>query len=562
VPLLPDATRNPSGARQPLPAVIANSWRRAELYGLNPSKTVDRLTMAEVDRDSRLMRSAKPVLDELAEQMVDTGYCVVLADRDARIVSRRFGTRSVERRVDRVGIDVGCRFVEETTGTNAIATPHELRKGVAVRGAEHYLEAFREFTCYGYPIVHPITRRLEGVLDITCRDDDATPLLGPFLRRAVCDIERRMLDGARESERYLFAAFRAARHRAAAVLALDDDIMLANAAAAGIVDAADRVLLLELMPKAGSVSPPSQRLELSSGSAVDVSVEAINGSSGVLFELLPVGVARRPVPRRKAAGNVLALAVDRELRDHRAAQRRVLVCGEPGTGRTTSVRHLAGDEPLVLVDATDVPAMGAERWCSRVEGLLAEHHGLIAVECIHLLSPVLAAWLARRLDDSPVRVAATSAPLPEPAPEHRSLAARFVSRVELPPLRSRRDELSELARMMLATHKPGGSLRFSAEALRLLESLPWPGNLRELEAVVHHAARARSAGDIVAGDLPPAYRERTTIRPLSPWEQAEHDAIIKALRACGGNKVHTADLLGISRSTLYNRIRALRITAP
>jgi transcriptional regulator of acetoin/glycerol metabolism len=46
-------------------------------------------------------------------------------------------------------------------------------------------------------------------------------------------------------------------------------------------------------------------------------------------------------------------------------------------------------------------------------------------------------------------------------------------------------------------------------------------------------------------------------RRLSPLEQIEYDAIASALRACGGNKVHAAERLGMSRSTFYRRLRSL-----
>ncbi|WP_131786447.1 sigma-54-dependent Fis family transcriptional regulator [Protofrankia symbiont of Coriaria ruscifolia] len=558
----PDVTHDRRGA-QPSRPEIAQSWRRAELYGLNPAQTVDRLTVADIDRRSRLMRAATPVLDEIALHLADTGFCVVLADRDSRIVSRRFGTRSVERVVDGIGIGVGCRFVEKNTGTNAIATPFELRKGIAVHGPEHYLDAFKKFTCYGHPILHPVTRRIEGVLDITCLSRESTPLLGPFLRRAVGDIERRLLDGAREADRRLFAAFQAAQHRASPVLALGDGVVLASAAAAEILDAADYMLLRELMSQAGTTRNAPQSLRLASGTMVDVRVERIAGSSGALFEIFPVEATRRPVPRKQhIAAGVLPAAVERELREYRLSRSRVSISGEPGTGRTTSVRYLAGDEPVALMDAADVPVADEGNWCARLERLLATHPGLVAVESVHLLSPPLAVWLAHALDDSNSWVAVTGAPPADLAAEHAGLMARFVARVELPPLRCRRNEVPALARTMLAACNPGASSRFAPQALRLLESQLWPGNLRELEAVVRAAAQARSAGDIVPGDLPAAYREHAISHRLSAWEQAEHDAIIKALHAFGGNKVHAAEHLGISRSTLYNRMRSLGITGP
>ncbi|HEX6358641.1 sigma-54-dependent Fis family transcriptional regulator [Actinophytocola sp.] len=524
---------------------IAQSWRRAELYGLDPARPFE-FAVADIDRRSRLMRAATPVLDEIALQLADAGFAVVLADRDSRIVDRRFGTRSVERVLDDIGIGVGCRFAEEITGTNAIATPFELRKGIVVHGAEHYLEAFKKFTCYGQPILHPATRRLEGVLDITCLATESTPLLGPFLRRAVDGIEQRLLDGSREAERRLFVAFQAAQRRGRPVVALGDGVVLANAAAAEILDAADHVLLRELMSRDG----PNQTVRLAAGTEVDVRVEPVAGSSGALFEILPRASARTAIPRKKrVAAGVLPAAVERELREFRSSRSRVALRGEPGTGRTTGIRYLAGEEPVAVMDAADVPVAGESGWCARLERLLDKHSGLVAVESAHLLSPVVAAWLVRALDTSDSWVAITTTPQADPA-----LMARFVARVELPPLRSRRDEIPGLARAMLTDV----SSRFTPQTLRVLESQPWAGNLRELAAVVRHAAESRSVGDIVPADLPAAYRERA--HRLSAWEQAEHDAITNALRAFGGNKVHAAAYLGISRSTLYSRIRGLGIT--
>ncbi|MGH3468302.1 MAG: helix-turn-helix domain-containing protein, partial [Thermocrispum sp.] len=83
---------------------------------------------------------------------------------------------------------------------------------------------------------------------------------------------------------------------------------------------------------------------------------------------------------------------------------------------------------------------------------------------------------------------------------------------------------------------------------------------RELAMVVRHAAASPTTGEITAADLPEAYRTPVSPRPLTPWQQAEHDAIVSALRATAGNKLQAAERLGISRTTLYNHIRAMKIT--
>jgi sigma-54 dependent transcriptional regulator, acetoin dehydrogenase operon transcriptional activator AcoR len=109
--------------------VIADSWRRSQLSGLSPSSTVDALKADDYDTASRLLRAAEPVLNKMAAALDGWDYCVMLADRDARIVATRWGRAHMRRVFELMGEALhGTLFREETTGTNSIATSYELRR--------------------------------------------------------------------------------------------------------------------------------------------------------------------------------------------------------------------------------------------------------------------------------------------------------------------------------------------------------------------------------------------------------------------------------------------------
>ncbi|WP_433177870.1 sigma-54-dependent Fis family transcriptional regulator [Actinoallomurus sp. CA-150999] len=530
---------------------IAQSWRRSSLSGLRPGAPADRFTVLDVDLRSRLLVAATPVLDAMAEELAGTGFFVALVDQESRVAALRFGERSVRATMEGLGAALGRPFREDTTGTNSIATAFELRQGIAVRGREHYLEAFKRLSCYGHPLIDPASRRLVGVLDITCQTRDDSPLLAPFLLRAVRDIERRLLNGAREAERRMLAAFQAAAlHKTHPVLMLGNGIVLANPAAIETLDGADHALLFGLTADGPSVRPATRELALSSGRTARVAWSRDGDSGGTLFELFFLDDGANHVPRRARP--------DRELERHRERRLPVLVRGEPGSGRSTALRSLAGPAAPAVLDAVDIDRRGERAWLAALEGLAGEHDGLVAIEAVELLPEPVAAKAARVLRTAGAWFALTTSSAAELRGERAALAAHCIARVDLPPLRARRDELPELAQVILARHTRG-RLRLTPTALEVLSGHPWPGNLRELEEVLRDVATRRSAGDVTVRDLPPAYQGSRRSRRLTPLEQAEHDAIVAALRASEGNKAHAARRLGISRTTLYNRIRALGV---
>jgi transcriptional regulator of acetoin/glycerol metabolism len=546
------------GVDAPLRPEIASSWRRTIAGGLDPGADVDPEDAVPVDPDARLLRAAAPILDELAAVLDGSRYTVLLADRDARLVDMRFGRSSLRPALEGVGAVVGKLFTESTTGTNSIATAFELRRGVSVHGSEHYLESFKRFACYGVPILDPVTGRLSGVLDITCLAEDASGLLRPFLLRGARDIEARLLGSARRAHRSVLDAFESASNRSAAPLvAFGADLVLSNDAAAELLQPADHAALQTLAAELAGTRATSRRwdLDLATGRRASVTLSVVDGGVLVRFDTAerptPVPRHRGVLPDAASADWHASLRADIDRCVARRAS--VLVSGEPGTGRRSVAARLVTG-PMIEIDGATATAAEVAR--AGTVGGGHESGGTVLVTDLHLLHPVAAAVLVRIAERHRHRLVLTTA---EEATSHAAaIAALCPVRLALPPLRSRRDRIPALAAAMLRS-ATAGRARFTPQALRTLAALDWPGNLRELRTVVDDVAARRSAGDVTEADLPAGYRGAGRPQVTGALWQAERDAVVHALRCCSGNKVHAAAMLGISRNTLYRRLRSLRI---
>lgn len=542
---------------------IALSWQRSTQFGVDPNSAIDNLSATDFDRHSRLLAAAGPVLDDMAAELAGSPFCIILADAEARIVDRRFGDRVLEAELDTISAVPGCQFVEETTGTNAIATAFELRRGVSVTGAEHFVESMKKFCCFGQPILHPITGRLEGVLDISGAATEANPLLRPFIAGAVRQIEQHLLNASRYSQQRLFSAFRvAAAQRSRPVVALDSDIVIVNHAAADMLESADHATVRELALDQRRETAATSQFELRSGRRVKATVTRAPGTrAAAIVELTPQPTHRAGQAHLDEVHGtrdaITAPRVERDLNAYRGRRTRVAVSGPCGSGRSSTARALAGEHPVVSANAVDALRVGSAEWARRFVRLSEQHRGLIIVEEIQLLPPALITQISQVMHETDTWLVLTSCPAAELTGPHASLAARCPVGMELPALSTRRDEIPAIACRMMAEIADGRNLRLVPSVLETLAGHDWPGNLRELATVLRYATSRRSVGDITVADLPPNYQRAPSRRRLTDMERAEYEAIAAALLATDGNKVSAARRLGISRSTLYERMRNL-----
>lgn len=139
--------------------------------------------------------------------------------------------------------------------------------------------------------------------------------------------------------------------------------------------------------------------------------------------------------------------------------------------------------------------------------------------------------------------------------------------ITLPPLRDRAEDIPLLAAHFVQAHAsmdfPAAAI--TAHALDILARHPWPGNVRELENVILHALTRCGGRPITADHLPHYLRGagttggRTITPPATTVRDAERETILTTLREQGFNRARTASALGITRTTLWRKLKRYQL---
>jgi transcriptional regulator of acetoin/glycerol metabolism len=264
--------------------------------------------------------------------------------------------------------------------------------------------------------------------------------------------------------------------------------------------------------------------------------------------------------------------------------------GESGAGKLSLIRAVHQRRnpaaPFHVIDAAD---LGKPPEClNQVRAELLDGTGLLVIRHAHLLS----GYQARAVADALAEAKAAARPdqlspggttprTPRGMPDEKPIvsglrssglrvavtldrdAARadltgllrlFPGSVAVPPLRHHSEDLRDLVPFFLGKLSQQGRVTCSPAAMQLLLRHTWPGNAAQLWQVLRQVVQRRRVGQVTPEDLPP---ECWTVsrRVLSPLESIERDAIVQSLLDYGGNKIRASRALGMSRATIYRRIR-------
>ncbi|WP_455634070.1 sigma-54-dependent transcriptional regulator [Parabacteroides sp.] len=278
----------------------------------------------------------------------------------------------------------------------------------------------------------------------------------------------------------------------------------------------------------------------------------------------------------------------------------VLVTGASGTGKEYIARRIheqsnRGKAPFVAVDCGAIPReLAASEFFGHVKGsftgaienktgaFVAAQGGTIFLDEIGNLTYEVQVQLLRALQERKVKpigsnqeiainvrlISATNENLRQ-AIEKGDFREDLYHRINeftirIPDLRERKEDLLLFANHFLDL--ANSELRkdiigFDSDTLQLFQSYSWPGNLRQMKNVIKYATLLATGRYITRKELPEELTESLSSHANIQLKNVEHerDLIRKALKECGNNKTRAAQLLGIDRKTLYNKLKIYQL---
>ncbi|WP_419736291.1 sigma-54-dependent Fis family transcriptional regulator [Pseudomonas sp. COR18] len=589
----------------PVPNLILDSWRRSmEQHHLDPGSLQGPRILSQTllreyrERAESFLCIAGEEVSRLHGRVRDADYCVLLTDAQGNTIDYRVES-AIRADCRRAGLYLGTCWSEGEEGTCGVAAVLTNGIPVTVHKRDHFRAAFIGLTCSAAPVFDPWGELL-GVLDVSAVES-------PDDRRSQHLIRQMTVQSARDIENAFFMhstrglwVLRA--HAAPGYVDSQPEFLFAWDAD-GCVQALNpsaRHYLLErhgqLPRHIGEVFDPDLL-----HAAADEHPRHV-AEHGLHIRLsVPRGAQKRAVARHAAGepdpriAESLRLAV--RVKDRNLP---VLIHGETGAGKEVFARQLheqsaRRDKPFVALNCAAIPESlieselfgyvagaftGAERKGAR--GLLQQADGgTLFLDEIGDMPLALQTRLLRALAEgevAPLGAARRQAvDIQVICASHRDLSTLVAegafredlyfrlsgARFELPPLRERSDKLDLINRILdEEAARCGLRLGLGAAALECLLGYSWPGNVRQLRHVLRYACaicpgdsiRLEDLPEDLHGRLPPVRAEG----PASPERQALLEALVRHRWQPGP----AAQALGISRATLYRRVKQHDIVMP
>ncbi|MGH8439232.1 MAG: sigma-54-dependent Fis family transcriptional regulator [Pseudomonas sp.] len=574
-----------------LPDAVVDSWVRSRAAGVQPSDSwqarPDDDLQPLAEQDLQLASCVQPEIDRLWEHIGGASWALFCVNPDGVLVHAR---QAYDLLSPLSPLQVGRRLQEQDLGTTAPACTLAEDKPIILTGNQHYLNDFERFFCVSVPL-RGLRGEVLGALDITGIGDRQAGAVLEQLNHAAMAVENRLFAGLSDCR---ILSLQHDPHLLGTALqgllavAADGSIRCANRAAQrllGLNGYNHDHLHLEHLFDANNLldaRPVAQQLILTDGSKL----------YGQLIEPTPhkPAAATPRIIRTPTAQGSDALLNQQLANAHKAfaAGVPILLLGETGTGKEVFARTLHEQwnpqAPFVAINCSAIPESlieaelfgyaegtftGARKGGSSGQ-LAAAHGGTLLLDEIGDMPAALQTRLLRVLQEREITSLGSSVRRPLDvrviSATHCDLAQRMTSQlfredlyyrlngltINLPPLRLRSDLPLLIERLRLRHGAPA----LHPDVVQMLQNHNWPGNIRQLEQTLRLAAALACGEPMTLPCHLPADLQSSAAAPEPGDLQATlRRTIESALQANGGNVSATASQLGISRTTLYKKLK-------
>jgi transcriptional regulator of acetoin/glycerol metabolism len=568
-------------------------------------------------RHRDLLAAAAGIFADAKDLFVGSNAIMLLTNPDG-VVLEVVGDLTTMAQGREINLTQGGDWREVVVGTNGIGTALATGRPAQVHAAEHFCEGIKRWTCAASPIYEPGTGAIMGVIDISgppCTYQRNNLTLAVATAR---QIEAVLAERAAGERTFLLETClaRMSSADAAGLILLDRTgrLVHANGRVPAPVGLGERLPGLD--PSA-PIEDWADRLPANWRAEWFHPVRLHGRAVGALLVVpdKPRSLAGRPgresseldpardgfehiVGRSEAMLGMIAHA--RQLARRRVP---VLIEGETGTGKELLARAIHaegdGDRPFIVFNCglasrelfaaelfghvrgayTGASAEGRPgRFELAHQGTLClDEIGEMPLDVQPMLLRALDEGVVYRLGDSQPRrvdvrlIAMTNRTLREEAAAGRFRRDLFyrigATAITIPPLRDRAGDIERLVAhfsLSLASRHDLPPRRFPPDVMQILNAHGWDGNVRELRNVVQALLLADTDEPVRPEELPgflraarpaPASAPAPAEAPQARLVDAEREAIRRAIAACDGNHSRAAEALGISRSTLYRKLR-------
>ena len=601
------------------PSIARSWLRCLEDYHLDPALNMAPTVLEHGrvlesrERLQQVLHIAGGEMTSLHQQLSGAGHAVLLTD--ARGVILNCVTAPTERRIfERAGLWLGADWSEACEGTNGIGTCLVERQALTIHQDEHFRGRHTGLTCSASPVFDPHGELL-AVLDVSSARHDVSRQ-SQFHTMALVNLSAKMIESCyflRHFENQWLLRF----HLQAESVGLFSEGLLAFDGEGRISAVNQSALNLLGHIRGGLVGKPVDNFfdcsldELLSRASVNASASwPLRTRDGRgLFAVLrgqarsvpvPLVPARKIEERPPLAG--ICLGDEGLQADFRKALRvferdvPLLINGETGSGKEAFAKavHQASqraDKAFVALNCAAIPESlieselfgyrGGSFTGARKEGMRGKLQqadgGTLFLDEIGDMPLALQTRLLRVLEDRlvvPIGGEPQAVNVRIISATHRNLLDRVQDggfredlyyrlnglEVALPALRERSDK-SQLLDFLLSEEAGDEALQIAEPARQALLAFAWPGNVRQLRNVLRTLAALCEDGSIGLDDLPAMIRQSrpqmSSAPPLTdfPLDDAERLALLNALEQQRWHMTHTAEQLGISRNTLYRKLR-------